>query len=141
VLLAVERQFAAALLAASLGEADFHVHWTANPERAARLARDGDIDAVLVDLSTESAAAIDAVEELCQRLAGTPVVAIVPDSAFPLPAAVRFVVRKPFTGDELVATVRAAIESRATAVVPLRGRAAPSARGAHGRQSDPKVER
>jgi DNA-binding response OmpR family regulator len=141
VLLAVERQFAAALLAASLGEADFDVHWTAMPERAGQLARDGGFDAVLVDLSTGSAAAINVVNELCQRLAGTPVVAIVPDSAFPLPAAVRFVVRKPFTGDELVATVRAAIESRAAAVVPLQAHAAPSARGARGRHADPKVER
>jgi DNA-binding response OmpR family regulator len=77
-------------------------------------------------LSTESAAAIDAVEELCERLAGTAVVAIVPDRAFPLLAAVRFVVRKPFTGDELVAAVRAALESRATAVVPLRARRTPA---------------
>lgn len=140
MLLAVERQFAAALLAASLGEADFDVHWTATPERAGQLARDGDFDAILVDLSTGSAAAITAVEDICERHAGTPLIAIVPDSPFPLPVAARFVVRKPFTGDELVAAVRSALESRATAVVPLHTHAAPSARGAHDRQADPKVE-
>jgi DNA-binding response OmpR family regulator len=137
----VERPFAAALLAAALGEAGFYVHWTASPERAGRLARDGDFDAVLVDLSTESAAAITAVDELCQRLAGTPVVAIAPDSGLPLPAAVRFVVRKPFTGEELIATTRAAIASRVAVVVPLRARAAQAARGALGGRRDPEVER
>jgi DNA-binding response OmpR family regulator len=130
VLLAVERQFAAALLAASLGEAGFELRWTASFQSSGQFGSDEAFDAILVDLSQPSPAAMRAVETLADEPGGPPVIAITPDATMPLPTSIRFVVRKPFTGEELIDTVRAAVISRqahSAAVVPFRAHAAAQA--------------
>lgn len=142
VLLAVERQFAAALLAASLGEAGFQVHWTAALGSAHRITSDEEFDAIVVDLSHPSPTMMRAVETLADDSGGPPVIAISPDHAALLSESVRFVVRKPFTGSELIETVRAAVSSgraRDPVVVQLRASAAGGAPARASRAADQEV--
>jgi DNA-binding response OmpR family regulator len=109
LLLAAERPFAAALLAASLGEAGFEVEWTASLDRASGIAAGGDYDAVVVDLGGRKAPSLELVEDLLAALRRTPVVLIAPSERVRPDEISAFVVAKPFGGDELVATVQAAI--------------------------------
>lgn len=116
VLLAVERPFAAALLAASLSEAGFEVDWAANPQRAAQLSKEHPYDAVIVDLTTtEPKIRHSALAEFAASIGEVPLVAIAPDRPPVLSVAVRFVVRRPYAGGQLITAVRAAIAQARTA--------------------------